>query len=45
MLGAGGIRVIALNRSLEAAEVGLDRRGVFAVLKPLALGAEDSLLL
>ena len=30
---------------LEAAEVGLDRRGVAAILEPLALGAEDPLLL
>ena len=30
---------------LEAAEVGLDRGGVAAVLLPLALGAEDALLL
>ena len=33
------------DRFLEAAEVGLDRRGVAAVLEPFALGAQDPLLL
>ncbi len=32
-------------RRLEAPEVGLHGRGVAAVLKPLALGAKDPLLL
>ena len=37
--------VAALDGRLEATEVGLDRRGVAAVLEPLALGAQDALLL
>ena len=41
----GGVAVAALRRRLEAAEVGLDRGGVAAVLEPLALGAQDPLLL
>ena len=38
-------RVAARDGRLEAAEVGLDRGGVAAVLEPLALGAQDPLLL
>ena len=35
----------ASTAACEAAEVGLDRRRVAAVLEPLALGAQDPLLL
>jgi hypothetical protein len=45
MLDLGGLGVALGDRALEAAEVGLDRRGVAAVLQPLALGAQDPLLL
>ena len=44
-VGVGGCVVAALHERLEAAEVGLDRRGVVAVLQALALGAQDPLLL
>jgi hypothetical protein len=45
VLGVGGGRVVALEGGLETAEPGLYRRGVVAVLQPLALGAQDPLLL
>ncbi len=45
VLGLGGLAVALLGESLQATEVGLDRRGVLAVLETLALGAEDALLL
>ncbi len=41
-----GLLVVAVRDGrLQAAEVGLDRRGVAPVLEPLSLGAEDPLLL
>jgi hypothetical protein len=45
VLGRGRLAVFLLDGGLQTTEVGLDRRGVFAVLKALALGAEDALLL
>ena len=45
VLGLGGIAVALLGERFQATKVGLDRRGVFAVLQTLALGAEDALLL
>jgi len=40
------LRIVAGgDRGLEAAEEGLDLRGVAAVLEPLALGAQNPLLL
>src|SRR3954465_10117178 len=45
VLGVGGLGVASLDRDLQAAEVGLDRRRVAAVLEALALRAEDALLL
>ena len=45
MLGRDLLGIALADRRLEPAEVGLDRRGVTAILEPLALGAEDPLLL
>src|SRR5581483_344112 len=44
-VGLRGVALVALDGGGQAAEVGLDRRGVAAVLEPLALGAQDPLLL
>src|SRR5215210_4091131 len=41
VLGVGGRVVAGLDRGLEAAEVGLDRRRVATVLEPLALRAQN----
>ena len=45
VLGLGGRASPLLHGRFEVAEVGLDRRGVAAVLEALALGAQDALLL
>ena len=37
VLGLGGLAVALLGESLQATEVGLDRRGLLTVLKTLAL--------
>src|SRR5690348_4875689 len=43
VLGLGRVGIAGLDRSLEAAEVGLDRRRVAAVLEPLPLRPLDAL--
>src|SRR5579863_70557 len=45
VLGRGRLALAGRDGGLEATEVALDRRGVAAILKPLALGAQDPLLL
>jgi hypothetical protein len=45
VLGVGELGVVGGDGRLEAAEVGLDRRGVTPVLAALALGAQDALFL
>ena len=45
MLARDLLGVVLGNGRLEASEIGLDRRGVPAILETLALGANDALLL
>jgi hypothetical protein len=45
VLGLRRVGVTGCDRGLEAAEEGLDRRRVAAVLQALAFGPEDALLL
>jgi hypothetical protein len=45
VLGVGRVGLARGDGGLEAAEVGLDRRGVPAILVPLALSAKNALFL